>query len=69
MVGGGFGDLVVKIPTKRGAILQIVEVKTLDGTLRRNQERFIEEWGTSVVTVVATREDVHNHVDRVRGAK
>jgi hypothetical protein len=65
-VGGGFGDLVVRIPTKRGAVVAIVEVKTSDGTLRPNQERFLAEWGASVVEVVCTREDVFNHVERVR---
>lgn len=69
MVGSGFGDLVVRIPTKRGAVVSIVEVKTSDGVLRPNQERFLAEWGPGVVEVVCTRADVHNHVDRVRGAK
>jgi hypothetical protein len=64
-VGGGFGDLVVKIPTKRGPVLAVVEVKTSDGTLRPNQERFIRDWG-SCVEVVQTREDVFAHVERVR---
>lgn len=66
-LGGGFGDLVVKIPTKRGAVLSIVEVKTADGKLRSNQERFLAEWGASVVEVVCTREDVFAHVQRVQG--
>lgn len=65
MVGGGFGDLVVRIPTRRGGVVAIVEVKTTDGTLRPNQERFIAEWG-AVVEVVQTREDVFAHVERVR---
>lgn len=65
-VGGGFGDLVVKIPTRRGGVVAIVEVKTADGTLRPNQERFIAEWG-AVVQVVQTREDVFAHVERIRG--
>lgn len=64
-VGGGFGDLVVRIPTKRGAVIAVVEVKTADGTLRPSQERFIREWG-SCVAIVQTREDVHAHVERVR---
>lgn len=67
MVGGGFGDLVVRIPTKRGAVVAIVEVKTPDGTLRTNQQRFVAEWG-AVVEVVCTREDVFAHVERVRAA-
>jgi len=64
-VGGGFGDIVVKIPTKRGPQVAIVEVKTPDGVLRPSQERFAREWG-SCVAVVMTREDVFNHVQRVR---
>lgn len=65
-VGGGFGDLVVRISTKRGGVVSIVEIKTADGTLRPSQQRFIAEWG-AVVEVVSTREDVFAHVERVRG--
>jgi hypothetical protein len=64
-VGGGFGDLVVKIPTRKGGVVAVVEVKTADGELRPSQIRFISEWG-SVVEVVQTREDVFAHVERVR---
>jgi hypothetical protein len=64
-VGGGFPDIVVKCPTKRGPQVLLVEVKTADGTLRPSQLRFIGEWG-SCVTVVQTREDVFAHVERVR---
>lgn len=64
-VGGGFPDLVVKCPTKRGPQVLLVEVKTADGTLRKSQERFVREWG-SCVTVVQTREEVFAHVERVR---
>lgn len=66
MVGGGMGDIFVRIPTKRGAVLQIVEVKTADGTLRPSQERFLRDWGAAVVAVVQTRADVFAHVERVR---
>lgn len=66
-VGGGFPDLVVKIPTKRGASIAIVEVKMPDGSLSKSQERFIAEWG-ACVTIVQTREDVFAHVERVRAA-
>jgi hypothetical protein len=66
-VGGGFPDLVVRIPTKHGAVITIVEVKTMDGTLSKSQLRFIAEWGACVV-VVQTREDVFAHVERVRGS-
>lgn len=65
-VGGGFGDLVVKIPTSAGAIAQIVEVKTLDGELRPSQRRFADEWGPGCVACVSTREDVFSHVESVR---
>lgn len=64
-VGGGFPDIVVKIPTKRGPVAALVEIKTLDGTLSKSQIRFIGEWG-SCVTIVSTREDVFAHVERVR---
>jgi hypothetical protein len=64
-VGGGFPDIVVKIPTKRGPQVALVEVKTTDGTLRASQICFIAEWG-SCVTVVQTRADVFDHVERVR---
>jgi hypothetical protein len=64
-VGGGFGDLVVRISTQRGPVLAIVEVKTADGALRPSQARFAAEWG-SVVACVCTREDVFAHVERVR---
>ena len=63
--GGGFPDIVVKIPTKRGPVSALVEIKTLDGTLRPSQLRFIAEWG-SCVTIVCTRDDVFAHVERVR---
>jgi hypothetical protein len=66
-VGGGFPDLVVRIPTRRGAVVALVEVKTVDGTLRASQERFVSEWG-ACVEVVQTREDVFAHVERVRAA-
>src|SRR5258708_6533603 len=63
----GFGDIVVKISTKRGPVMNAVEIKTLDGTLSKAQRLFAEEWG-SCVAVVQTREDVFAHVERVRGA-
>jgi hypothetical protein len=66
MVGGGMGDILVKIPTKRGARLAIIEIKTSAGSLRPSQERFIAEWG-AVCAVVCTRADVFAHVERVRG--
>lgn len=66
-VGGGFGDIVVNIPTKRGPVMKCVEIKTADGELRPNQKRFAEDWGSSVV-VVQTRDDVFAHVDSVQHA-
>lgn len=64
-VGGGAGDIIVRITTKRGPVMNWVEIKTADGTLRPNQERFLAEWG-SCAAVVQTREDVFAHVERVR---
>jgi hypothetical protein len=64
-VGGGYPDLNVKISTRRGPMVALVEVKTRDGKLSPSQARFIGEWG-SCVTVVQTREDVFSHVERVR---
>jgi hypothetical protein len=69
MVGGGYGDITVMIPTKRGAVVQVVEIKTADGTLRPSQQRFLAEWGPAAVAVICTREDVFNHCDRVRSGK
>jgi hypothetical protein len=67
-VGGGFPDLVVRISTKRGHVVALVEVKGADGTLRASQERFLREWGCSSIAIVQTREDVFAHVERVRSA-
>lgn len=64
-LGGGFPDLTVRIQTKRGMVVSLVEVKTLDGRLRPSQERFIREWG-SCVAVVCTSGDVRTHVQSVR---
>jgi VRR-NUC domain len=66
-LGFGFPDIIVKVPTKRGPVAALVEIKTVDGTLSKSQLRFIAEWG-SCVAVVQTREDVFAHVERVRGA-
>jgi hypothetical protein len=66
-LGGGFPDLVVRISTRKGHHIALVEVKTADGTLRPNQERFLRDWG-SCVAVVQTRDDVFAHVERVRSA-
>ena len=66
-MGGGFPDLVVRISTRKGHAVALVEVKTADGTLRPSQERFIRDWG-SCVAIVQTREDVFAHVERVRAS-
>ncbi len=63
-LGAGFPDMLVRIPTGRGGILALVEVKTLDGVLSPSQKRFQRDFGA--VEVVRTREDVQHHVDRVR---
>jgi hypothetical protein len=64
-VGGGYPDINVKISTKRGPVVALVEIKGADGRLSASQERFLAEWG-SCVTVVQTRDDVFAHVERVR---
>jgi hypothetical protein len=65
-LGGGFPDLLVRISTRAGHVLALVEVKTADGTLRPSQETFIRQWGTGCIEVVQTRDDVFAHVERVR---
>jgi hypothetical protein len=64
---GGFVDLAVRVPTRGGPILQFVEIKTEEGTLRQSQERFIRDWGGFVVAVVRDRGEVQAHVARVQG--
>jgi hypothetical protein len=64
-VGLGFPDIVVKISTKRGPVMNAVEIKTADGVLSAKQKRVLADWG-SCVAVVQTREDVFAHVERVR---
>lgn len=63
----GFVDLVVRITTKRGFVVNLVEIKTTDGELTRGQATLARDWG-SVVVMVQTREDVFAHVERVRSA-
>ena len=62
----GFVDLVVRIPTRAGAILQMVEIKTCDGKPTARQERQAREWGPGVYALVRTEWDVRNHVERVQ---
>jgi hypothetical protein len=66
-VGQGYPDLTVRVGTRRGPMVQLVEVKTLDGELSKSQQRFKSEWGSCVV-VVQTREEVFAHVEAVRRA-
>jgi VRR-NUC domain len=65
-MGGGFPDMLVRISTRAGQVLALVEVKSADGTLRPSQERFLRDWGGGCVEVVQTRDDVFAHVERVR---
>jgi hypothetical protein len=65
-MGGGYPDLNVRISTRRGHEVALVEIKTRDGKLSPSQTRFLAEWG-SCVAVVQTRDDVIAHVERVRG--
>src|SRR5260370_32948826 len=53
----GFVDLVVRITTKRGFVVNLVEIKTGDGKLKPAQVTFARDWG-SVVVMVQTRDDV-----------
>ncbi len=63
-VGSGFPDLLVSIPTARGKILQLVEVKSRVGELSPSQKTFIRDFGS--VTVVRDAAEVFAHVERVR---
>jgi hypothetical protein len=63
----GFVDLLVRIPTRGGAILQLVEIKTGEGKIKASQERFMRDWGGFVVAVIRTQADVAEHVERVQG--
>jgi hypothetical protein len=63
---GNFVDLVVRIPTRGGAILQLMEIKTEEGTLKASQKTFLRDWGGFCVAVVRTQADVIEHVERVQ---
>jgi hypothetical protein len=67
-LGGGYPDLTVRISTKRGHVINLVEVKTTDGRLRPSQERFLRDWGCASIVIVQTEADVFDHVARVRAA-
>lgn len=63
-MGGGFPDLLVKVPTISGAILDLVEVKTDSGTATASQATFHRDFYP--FTIVRTEEDVRQHVARVQ---
>jgi len=65
-VGRGCPDMLVRIPTRKGSVLQLVEVKTAKGALSDSQLRFSRDFGA--FEVVRTWDDVFNHVERVRAA-
>jgi len=62
----GFVDLIVRIPTKDGPILQMVEVKTEDGPMEPHQETLRRVWGGFCVQVIRTQRDVMFHVEQVQ---
>ena len=61
-VGFGFPDLIIGV----GGVTCLVEIKGEDGHLRASQETFISTWRGGKVEVVRTRQDVIDHVTRVR---
>lgn len=63
---GGFVDLLVRIPTYVGSILQMVEIKTTTGDVTKAQALLHKLWGGYCVAIVRTREDVLAHVKRVQ---
>ena len=65
-MGGGFPDLVVAIPTQRGRVLQLVEVKTEDGALGPAQLRFARDFGPGLVVVVRNVLEVDAHVEVIQ---
>jgi len=65
IVGGGFPDMVVRIPTRRGPVVALVECKVVWGTLSIAQQSFAALWGSACV-LVRSRQDVLAHVERVR---
>jgi len=65
-VGGGFPDSVVRVTTRAGHVVQLVEIKTADGSLSPSQERFFDEWGRGCCVVVRSIADVDAHIERLR---
>lgn len=63
--GSGWPDLAVTIPTRRGRILDLVEVKMTSAEARPSQVTFQRDFYP--FTIVRTQEDVTAHVERVQG--
>jgi len=61
-IGGGCPDLVVGI----GLITDLVEVKTDHGHILPSQTLFNETWRGRKVVIVRCKQDVIDHVQRVR---
>jgi hypothetical protein len=62
----GFVDLVVRIPTRGGTVLQMVEIKTDKGAVQPRQRRLQRDWGPACIALVRTQQDVIEHVERVQ---
>lgn len=65
-VGRACPDILVRVNTREGHVLQLVEIKTEDGSLSPSQELFHNEWGQRSCTVVRTISDVDAHIARVK---
>lgn len=65
-LGGGVGDTLVRINTRSGHVLQLVEIKTEDGSLNSAQELFHRTWGKDCIIVAKTIHDVDAHISRVK---
>jgi VRR-NUC domain len=65
-VGGGCPDTLVRITTRQGHVLQLVEIKVPGGSLSPSQELFRQEWGMRNCTVVRTVEEVDLHIASVK---
>lgn len=71
-LGRSFPDVMVRIPTRRGGVLQLVEVKSPGdevvrrGELTEAQKLFASQWGPGCVVCVWDEGDVDAHVYRVK---
>ena len=63
-IGYGTPDLLVGLG---GCIDQLVEVKVKSGRLMSSQKQFFEAWRGRKPVVVRTIDDVHQHVQKLRG--